>query len=213
MLWILGALAAVGFLVAVPLDLPALRGVGRPLPVLCMAGVVLMATPSRYTQLVAAGLGLSALGDLLIEVGWFVPGMGAFLVANLAYIGAYVTDVRSLRLVLAVPPLVLGVVVIVFLAPLVGSMLVPVAIYTMVVCAMLWRAWARVLPGASEAENRSRWYALAGAATFAASSVLVALGQFGQPPEVLIYPTMLLYWGGQLGIAVSAIVLRPPVEA
>jgi uncharacterized membrane protein YhhN len=211
-LWILGVLAVVGFIVAVPLDLPSLRGATRPLPALCMAGVVLMASPSRYKQLVAAGLVLSAGGDLLLEAGWFSAGMGGFLVANLLYIGAFVTDVRSSELARAVPPLVIGAVVVAFLEPLLGSMLVPVTLYTLVAAAMLWRAWARLGPAPDEATARSRWYALVGAASLSASSVLVALAQYGQPPEALVYPTMLLHWGGLLGIAASAVVLSPPIE-
>lgn len=211
-LWILGVLAVVGYFVAVPFDLPSLAGATRPLPALCMAGVVLMASPSRYKQLVAAGLVVSAGGDLLIEAGWFVAGMGGVAVASLLYIGAYVTDVRSLEAVRAVPPAVLALVVVVFLAPMVGPMLLPVALYALVLAALLWRAWARLAGGEPEVMERSRWYALAGAASFVASSMLVALAQFGDLPQAVVYPTLLLYWGGQLGIAASATVLSPPVE-
>jgi alkenylglycerophosphocholine hydrolase len=207
--WLLGVLAAIAFVVAVLLDLPSLRGASKPLPVLCMAGAVLMASPTSYRQLVAAGLVVSAVGDVLLEVDRFFAGLVAFAVVHVAYIAAYLTDNREVQLARAVPPFLFGAMVVVLVGPDLGAMLGPVIVYAAIISTMLWRAWARLIPGAPGPLERSRWYALAGAASFVLSDTLVAFHQFGGAPEAILLPLMLLYWGGQLGIAASALVEAP----
>ncbi|MFW6067777.1 MAG: lysoplasmalogenase [Myxococcota bacterium] len=206
--WVLGLLAAVGFFVGFVLDLPLLRVASKPLPVLCMAGVVFAAPRSRYTDLIGIGLVLSALGDLLLEVDRFLLGLVAFLAGHLLYIAAYVSDSRALRPGRAVPAFLFGVAVVGFLWGGLGDMRVPVAVYTLVICTMLWRAAARLEPGTPG--QRDRVYALAGAIAFALSDSLVALRQFGSPPEAIRWAIMLLYWSGQLGIAASGVVRGRP---
>lgn len=201
--WILGVLSAVAFFLGLAFHLPVLRVATKPVPVLCMAAAVLTWDRSRYAALVGAGLVLSALGDFLLEVGHFLPGLVAFLTAHVLYIAAYVSDSRALRPWRAVPAYAFGVGMVLFLGPDLGDMLLPVIVYTFVICTMLWRAAARIEPGADGQQDRL--FALLGAAAFALSDSLVALRQFTSPPEAIRWAIMVLYWGGQLGIAASSV--------
>jgi uncharacterized membrane protein YhhN len=76
-------------------------------------------------------------------------------------------------------------------------MRVPVLVYAVVICTMMWRAAVTVgTPGG--------WAALCGAVLFAASDTLIALHRFHTSigdARALILP---LYWAGQLLIAASA---------
>lgn len=201
--WILGVIAALAFFAGLAFDWPLMRAAAKPIPALCMAWAALSMDRTRYGQLIGAGLVLSALGDLLLEVDRFLFGLGAFLLGHVLYVAAYLTDSKELRPLRAVPAFLFGAGVIAFLGDGLGDMLVPVIVYTLVICTMLWRAAARV--EGADASQRDRMYALAGAIAFALSDTLVALRQFGTPPDAIRWAIMILYWGGQLGIAASAV--------
>ncbi len=78
----------------------------------------------------------------------------------------------------------------------------PVAVYVAVICAMMWRAAARL--GGDAALVFGEWTALGGAVLFAASDTLIALDRFHASMVGVRYPIILLYWIGQWGIALSA---------
>ncbi|MFW5876384.1 MAG: lysoplasmalogenase [Myxococcota bacterium] len=202
--WTLGLVSAFSYFAALGMDWPLVRAVSKPIPVLCMAAAAVMANKSPYGRLIFAGLVLSAFGDLLLEVNRFEEGLAAFLFGHVLYVGAYVTDTRALKPLRAVPAYAFGAVALAFLGGHLGDMLVPVVVYTAIICTMLWRAGARLEPGADL--QRDRWYALLGAVSFALSDTLVAMHQFASPPEAIQWAIMILYWGGQLGIAASAVI-------
>jgi uncharacterized membrane protein YhhN len=77
----------------------------------------------------------------------------------------------------------------------------PVIVYVVVICAMMWRAAARL--GGSPAGLFSESAALAGAVLFGASDSLIALDRFHAPARGGRYAIILLYWLGQWGIALS----------
>jgi uncharacterized membrane protein YhhN len=189
-----GALAAVAFL-TVP---GAHRLVVKPVPVLCLAAWVRGQTPDAYARRLALGLLLSAVGDVALEAGLFAVGLSVFLVAHLAYIAAFLADTRRRAALRALPFAAWGLGVYALL-PRLGSMAAPVGAYVAVICAMMWRAAARLggPPGAA--------LALAGAVSFAASDTLIALDRFRAPIPGVRLPVMLLYWAGQFGIAASAV--------
>ncbi|CAK1542426.1 unnamed protein product [Leptosia nina] len=59
-------------------------------PVMCLMACVAGCGYGWYARFVALGLGLSAIGDaLLVWPQYFLPGMGAFAVAHIAYILAF----------------------------------------------------------------------------------------------------------------------------
>jgi len=196
-----GGLAAVVYFAGIALQAPTLRLAVKPIPVLCLAGLVLSARRDGFGRLLGTGLLLSSLGDVLLELpGRFVPGLAAFLCAHLAYTAAFWSDVRTLRLLRAVPFAMYGLGVYAWLWPGLGPMSLPVGLYAIAISVMMWRAAARVgVPRAVGAR-----LALLGAILFAASDTLIAFDRFHAPIAGVRYPIMLLYWIGQSAMALSA---------
>lgn len=201
----IAALAVTVFFGGLWTDTVALRLAVKPIPALCLLGWVLTARAGRYGLLVAVGLGLSALGDLLLEIpaDLFVFGLGAFLVAHLAYIGATLTDARALHPLRLIPFALWCGGLYLWLLPGMGDLVLPVGIYVVVIGTMLWRMAARAdgsLPTT---------LGLIGAITFAASDSLIAIRKFGADFTGAREAIMALYWAGQLGIAASAALISP----
>jgi alkenylglycerophosphocholine/alkenylglycerophosphoethanolamine hydrolase len=206
-----GAAGAVAFLLAVGLESHELRVATKALPMLCLL-LWLWPPHERYAQWVFAGLVLSLIGDMLLEVGpeLFLPGLGAFLLAHVAYAAAYLTVTRSPSLTRALPFVLLGVGASVFLWPGLGNMALPVTAYVVVICTMTWRSVA--MWGVEGLARREQWAAVAGALMFAASDGLLSIKLFMRPLPGSSYAIMLLYWAAQLCIALSAR-RRGPVES
>lgn len=194
--------AAVLFFAALASDLGTLRLLAKPVPALALGGWVVRRGAPRVGPPVAVGLGLSAVGDCLLELGWFEPGLLAFLCAHLAYTVAFVRAAPRLALRRSLPFLAFGLGVFLVLRPGLGSLAVPVGVYVAAICAMMWRAAARV--GAGPARHAAPWLGLAGALAFAASDTLIAFDRFHGGIAGVVVPVMILYWLGQWGIAASA---------
>lgn len=178
----------------------------KPLPVLLLATLL---RPNRdpYSRLLVAGLLCSAIGDVMLELGpdRFLWGVGAFFLAHLAYIAAFLKADRRPRLLAALPAVALGILVFPRLLPGLEeqNLLVPVAVYTLALCTMMWRALARCGSGA----NAPLIAGAIGATAFALSDSLIALDRFAPEgagfAEVRI-AILVLYWLGQVGITLSA---------
>ena len=201
---LIAVVAAAGYVVGLGRDWAGFRLVTKPVPVLCLLALVLsQAARSRYARLIAAGLALSALGDVLLEFpGLFVAGLGAFLCAHVSYTAAFLTGSNPLRPLRALPILAWLGVVYTRLAPGLGDMRVPVMLYVLAIGIMMWRAAARV--GHDGPPQRAELSALAGAVLFGLSDTLIGLDRFHAPIAGVRYPIGLLYWAGQTGIALSA---------
>ena len=179
---------------------PRLRLVSKPVPALALAALALSARRDGYATAVAAGLVLSAVGDVLLErPGHFVGGLATFLCAHLAYTAAFVRDERRLRLERAVPFAIWLLAAFWSVRPGLGDMTVPVVLYMFAIGTMLWRAAARwgAHPGALAA--------LVGAILFGLSDTLIAIDRFRTPLPGAPYAIIVLYWAGQTGIAASAL--------
>jgi alkenylglycerophosphocholine/alkenylglycerophosphoethanolamine hydrolase len=183
----------------------ALWVVAKPLPVLALAAWLLARTPSRYATWIAIGLLLSAVGDVLLELGEarFVFGMAAFAMAHAFYITAFAGRAQGLHLLLACPFAIWGLSLFARLRPGLGAMTLPVAVYATLLMAMAWRAASCVV--ARGLATRGEWAAALGAVLFALSDSLIAVDRFDGPlPAPVRLAVMPLYWLGQLGIAWSA---------
>jgi uncharacterized membrane protein YhhN len=194
------ALAADGF--------PWLRLLAKPVPALALAMWVAHRGDDRPARLVAAGLGLSAAGDALLELGHFLPGLFAFLLAHVAYVAGFVASDPRPALGRAVPFAAWGAGVLAVLWPGLGETRGPVVAYVAVIATMMWRAAVRV--GSGPVPARAAWLALAGALSFAASDTLIAFDRFHSPLPGVRWPMMALYWLGQWGLAASAVAARRP---
>ncbi len=138
------------------------------------------AATSDYGRLILAGLVLSWLGDVLLipkARAWFLAGLGAFLLAHVAYAAAFAQRGVSPRTVaLAWVPIVLvGVVVLRWLRPHVPrKMQAPVVAYVIAISAMVALA-------AGTFAARADWRVLAGALLFWISDLFVARNRFVSP--------------------------------
>ena len=200
---VIGLAFAATFLYSTAIGDSSGRLITKVVPVLCLS-VWLLPRRNANARWITVGLLLSAIGDFCLEwaSSWFLAGLVAFLLAHLAYLTAYVRLVRRARLILLVPVAAFGIGSFRVLEPSLGEMTIPVALYTTVICCMLWRAWALI--GERPDEPRKAWLAALGATSFALSDTLVAWNRFVEPSTTLALVLMLLYWGGQWAIAASA---------
>jgi alkenylglycerophosphocholine hydrolase len=196
-----GLASAAAFFVGLAGDLPGLRLWTKAIPVLCLAAWVAAQRPDAAGRLVSLGLVLSSGGDLVLELGRFIPGLVAFLAAHLAYIGAFVSQTRRPAPARGVPVLLWCAVVLALLWPGLGSLEGPVALYVAVIGTMIWRAAARV--GHAGPPTRAEWIGLVGASAFGLSDTLIALDRFLAPVPGARWSIMPLYWLGQWAIAAS----------
>jgi uncharacterized membrane protein YhhN len=198
-----GVAAALLFFLGRAAELPALRLAAKPVPALVLAAWVVMRCPRRIGRLMAAGLALSALGDLLLEMGLFLPGLLGFLSAHVAYTAAFISADRRGVPGRAIPFLAWGGAAFLLLRPGLGTMALPVGVYVAVICTMMWRAAARLgSPGSPALAAR---LGLAGALSFGASDTLIAFDRFSAPLPGASVPILVLYWLGQWGIAASTV--------
>jgi alkenylglycerophosphocholine hydrolase len=208
----IGLAAAVLFIYGHDADIYWLRMVAKPIPVLCMALVLaLESAKGHYQWLVIGGLLFSAAGDILLEASaaTFLLGLIVFLLGHIFYIVAFMQDSREPfwgRAAVAYG-YGLSIYAVLFFVGDLGAMAIPVLVYVLVICTMLWRAWARVgLPQVQAESARTGFW---GAAMFVFSDTVLALGRFGVLAHPLLrYVVIISYWLGQLDITRSAIVQK-----
>ena len=198
----LGLAAAATYLIAHLLGWTTLALLMKPAPALCLLAF-LLPVRNRDAGLIAGGLLLSAIGDLLLEASpaLFLPGLVAFLLAHVAYIAAFLGRTSRPALRRLVPVLLFASIGFHVLEPHLGAMRGPVIAYVVVISMMLWRAGAQI--GAPGAAGLGAWLATIGAWSFAISDLMVAWSRFVNPEAGLQVPLMLLYWAGQTAIASS----------
>ena len=202
--WAFG-IPALAFFVGLALDLDALRLVTKPIPVLVLAGVVLAARPPiRYRTFIGVGLVFGATGDVLLELGSFVPGLLAFLVGHLWYLAAMWGVDRRLSPGTAIPFAAWGVGLTVALADGAGDLLVPVAVYATVLCVAMWRGGSLLGSGIPRPAALATF---AGLVAFGASDSLIAIDRFGPAVPGGRWAIMLSYWAAQALIARGALLV------
>ncbi len=201
---ILALMGAATFLYGVSTHAALLCLLVKPLPVLALLGWLHDAPPSDYRRWISLGLIFSLIGDVLLA--WpgdlFVFGLGAFLVAHLAYLKAYLSDCRRLALLPLILALSVGAVLLgILIGSGLGPLTVPVIVYGTAISAMLWRALARLGSGVPQ---RSALLAAGGAVAFVFSDSVIGINRFVSPFNAAPYIIILSYWLGQWGIAASA---------
>ncbi|MDI3356588.1 lysoplasmalogenase [Pseudomonas sp. UYIF39] len=201
---ILALMGAVTFLYGVSVHAALLGLLVKPLPVLALLGWLHDAPPSEYRRWISLGLIFSLLGDVLLAwpVDLFVFGLGAFLIAHLAYLKAYLSDCRRVALLPLLIALGVGAVLLgILISHGLGPLLVPVIVYGLAISVMLWRALARL---GTDVPKRSALLAAAGAVAFVFSDSVIGINRFVSPFAAAPYIIILSYWLGQWGIAASA---------
>ena len=198
-IWLAFAASVIAFCVAKATSSPVLELVTKPAPVLVLAFGVFTHGRTSLRRGVTIGLVASAVGDVLLGLDLFLPGLVAFLGAHVAYLFAFLGDTRVLAPGRAVPFAAWGALLLARLWPSLGGLAVPVAFYVLAICAMMWRAAARVgrSPGALAG--------LVGAVSFGISDSLLAWDRFVTKDTRAFVPVMLFYWIGQAGLARAAL--------
>lgn len=201
---ILALMGAATYLYGLSMHAALLCLLVKPLPVLALLGWLHDAPPTDYRRWISLGLIFSLIGDVLLA--WpgdlFVFGLGAFLVAHLAYLKAYLSDCRRLAVLPLVIALGVGAVLLgILIAHGLGPLLVPVIVYGLAISAMLWRALARL---GNDVPKRSALLAAGGAVAFVFSDSVIGIDRFVTSFHAAAYVIILSYWLGQWAITASA---------
>ncbi len=206
------AIPAIAYFVGIATDNADLKVAVKVFPVLVLALVVLLDKPATaFKRLVVVGLVFGAGGDLLLELGYFVPGLLSFLVGHLVYLTALLSKTRRLAPVLAIPFAIWAVGLPWLLADGAGEFLVPIALYAVVLCSAMWRSGALL---ATEFQRRAAMALFIGFIVFGFSDSLIAINRFG---EIDIsswarWVIMATYWTAQTLIAWGALHSDPQPE-
>lgn len=176
----------------------------KPLTLLALTGAAMALDPSEpgVRAWFVAALALSLAGDvfLMLPGDLFVPGLGAFLLAHLAYVAglvvAGITAPAALGglAVVAVALAVVGVPLLRGARRTEPGLVPPVAVYMLVISAML-----------ACAIGTGQALAAAGAALFYLSDALIGWGRFVGAPARGRLAVMVTYHAGQALLVLSLI--------
>jgi len=172
----------------------------KTIPILCLAVLAFRAIPGAKGRLIGVGLLFSGAGDILLQVdgaGFFVHGLGAFLIAHLFYIAAFIRRpaLARARLPILVTIAVYGCIMGFLLFPRLGDMLVPVTVYLVIILGM-------GIAASLGTENHA--LVIAGACLFIVSDSLIAINRFLTPVPLSDYLVMGTYYAAQLFITIGA---------
>jgi uncharacterized membrane protein YhhN len=197
-----------GELLSIITQTPALHVASKPVLMLILAMYYWFAirVDDRSWMVVFALLS-SGIGDILLMVAekneeYFLPGLGAFLMAHVCYIFSYrqyrieaeqngLHGIHRARLAFPIVLAVSGLIIVLY--PSLGSMRVPVIIYALVILMMVLQALFRY----GRTKYASFLMVMAGALLFMASDALIAINKFLKPlPQASLW-IMALYIGAQ----------------
>lgn len=173
---------------------------------LTMAIILIMALLGQsaapfYKSMIITGLLFSLVGDvfLMLPSDRFIPGLMAFLVAHLAYITAFGSEINVLRGWILFPLLTFGIIIYIILAPSLGSMRMPVIFYMAAILIMTWLAWERW----SQTNQSGALLAAIGAVLFVISDAVLAINRFRWKFEIARLLNLGTYFAAQVLIAGS----------
>lgn len=135
-------LFALAFLAALPSIWPYPgSSVIKVIPILALATLLWRHVPGLQGKLLFAGMLLSGVGDVILNVdrvGLFIPGLVAFLLAHLCYIAAFATELRFTpkRAIPLAGLLVYALVIGCFLKDIPSDKLPPVMAYLFIITLM-----------------------------------------------------------------------------
>jgi uncharacterized membrane protein YhhN len=180
-----------------------LQVVFKPLATLLLLAIVGV-PETTFARLVAAGVVLSVVGDAALlgaGNGAFMVGLGAFLLAHVAYVIAFMGAAVWSPHVLAVGLVATVSTTFILRAIWKGSagLHAPTVAYGVTISAMVISASATLGGHLAQAP-----LAAVGALLFYTSDACLALNRFRRPIPHVALATMGVYWLGQIGIAVAA---------
>jgi uncharacterized membrane protein YhhN len=175
-----------------------------PMIILFIWGITEKKTDDHlFYRLILTGIIFSLAGDLLLQWdnrkdGFFLFGLGAFLLTQVFYTWAFFTGGRTVyRLKKVWPALILlpayGLALVLYLKPGLGNMLIPVSVYATVIVLMCLGAFSRlpVYPGTATL------FLICGAVLFLMSDSMIAISRFGHGFALSRLAIMFTYFLGQ----------------
>ncbi len=158
-----------------------------------------------YTALIAVGLACSLAGDifLMLPQDRFIAGLVSFLFAHLVYVAAFVLAAdrpwSGTSVLPLIPLLAYGFAVVAILRPHLGTLMVPVLAYMIVILLMAWRA----IEYARQYSTPGPLAAALGALLFVISDSILAFNRFARPFRVAQALILGTYFAAQWLIALS----------
>lgn len=176
----------------------------KPLATILVISIALLThlpTTSSYQYLILAGLLCSLVGDIFLMLpNKFLPGLGSFLFAHLAYILAFsFNGADRFSPLLLSPFLLYGAIILWLLYPYLKEMKIPVIIYMLFILTMSYQGLMRGLA----TNTLSSYLAFIGAVLFMISDSIIALDRFGRPFKAAKLLLNSTYYLAQLLIALS----------
>ena len=186
------------YLALIPFDSTAISWLIKILPIMVLVVVVAKAPGFSGRILLLLALAFSACGDVLLQQGYFVPGVAAFLMAQLHYGVFFVRNWSSVttRWPISVLMMVYMLVMAFLLTPHLGELIVPVFAYLVVIGFMGLLATQSNMP--------LKW-AVLGAFVFILSDSFIAIDRFLRPLPFSGYLIMITYYGAQWMIIQGAL--------
>lgn len=161
--------------------------------------------PAGALLLLTLALALSALGDFFLALKdqsrFFVPGLGSFLAAHVAYVIAFVpyaSGFSGAGIAVLIAALVAAGLLLARIAPKLGRLRVPVFAYFAVIMTMV---------AASLSILEASWVLGAGAVTFALSDSLIAVRKFWTPFAFINEAVWITYIAAQFMIVAGYLFL------
>lgn len=207
---------AVLHLVSCMLDTEIFQGVTKALLMPLLLAWFLnarLASEKKYSNFIIAALVFSWIGDVILLFAprgeqFFIGGLGSFLIAQIFYITAF--RYRLMRkqeklnastiLMIPLPFVLFFVLFFLFLMPYLENMLIPVAVYSIVVTTM------GILAAMNFALRSKPYFAiiLCGAVLFIISDALLAVNKFVSEIPGSVFWIMLTYISAQTLIALGS---------
>jgi len=198
-------------LIAIAADAETLRDITKPL-LMPLLGAGLLAAihrlrPAIFRNLLLLALFFSWIGDiLLLWDQYFLPGLGSFLLAHLAYIGFFLkVRYTNYPLPLCKYPLIFLTEAIVlaflfFMFPYLGKLALPVVIYAITISFTL----LCVMHAFRFKEQTMGWYCIGGAILFICSDAMIAMARFYHPFPMAGICIMLTYGLAQWALIIGS---------
>jgi alkenylglycerophosphocholine/alkenylglycerophosphoethanolamine hydrolase len=204
LLAVTAVLAGCLYLVGLALDLFWLKLLAKPWLVVALAVAVWRLGGSGAGRRIAWGLLAGAVGDVCLALpNAFLPGMIAFATGHGLYVTAFMRWSRAPAPALLAPVAIFAATGLWLMLPGAGALTLPLAVYVLVIGAMIWRAAACALEPQDDA--LVRWGPLVGAILFGFSDMLIGIHRFAQPLPGAAFAIILTYWAGQTLFAATAI--------
>ena len=190
-LYIPSVMAVVFFLLGLFYDIQLLRLLTKPVPILIL--IVLLRQHHPRARVLLGALIFSVLGDIILELPTLLPfaaGLASFLIAHILYIRCFLARTGTYIWWPTIPILLYCGSLFFWMRPGLGSLLIPVALYILVISTMLWSACVY-------AYNHRHFLPLVGAIVFAVSDSMIAINRFIAEFDGARYGIIITYWIAQ----------------